>query len=201
MGLVVTATEEKRQLFERGKALVANWCQANGVVPPAIVESADPVRFGTCAYYRDGVVYIHVASCATYGRAGRQWSWPGYVVDRTPYGVLAHELGHHTDRQHGPAGGVRSHLWRPLDAKPLTGYCPNDNEWYAELFRLFCTNPSLFRAVRPAIEDLFLAEWPAEVETRPWRDVLAASPRHIRAAENKIRHTTRPVIPRSPRAL
>ena len=77
-------------------------------------------------------------------------------------------------------------MWRPLDAKALTGYCPNDNEWFAELFRLFVTNPDLFRHLRPKIADLFAAEWPWPAELRPWQEVLADSPRHINAAENKL---------------
>jgi hypothetical protein len=99
--------------------------------------------------------------------------------------VLAHELGHHVDKQHGAAGGDRSHRWRPTDPESLTGYAPNDNEWFAELFRLFVTNPDLLKAIRPKIYSLFEAEWKS-VEVRPWREVLAAVPRQLKAAENKI---------------
>lgn len=174
-------------LFERGVAHIRRWCELNGVSMPRIVEREGRPEFGVCAYYRDGRIDIWVQSCAALGRAGRQWSYPGYVVDRTPYGVLAHELGHHVDRQHGPAGGFRSHVWRPVDAAPLTGYCPNDNEWFAELFRLFVTDPDLLRRARPKIADLFFQEWPAAAERRPWAEVLKDSPRHIAAATNKIR--------------
>lgn len=182
----------KGELFNRGVEHVAKWCELNGVTPPSIEladrdTNHDPRDFGTCAYYRDGVIVINVAACAAIGRAGPAWSYPGYIVDRTPYGVLAHELGHHVDNQHGPAGGVRSHLWRPLDAAPLTGYCPNDNEWFAELFRLFVTNPDLFKRVRPKICDLFFNEWPHRAEPCDWGCVLGMSERHCRAAENKIR--------------
>lgn len=179
--------ESKVELFERGKAHIHRWCDLNEVKPPRINPRTGSPDFGVCAYYRDGEIEIWIQSCAAIGRFGRQWSYPGYVVDRTPYGVLAHELGHHVDRQHGPAGGVLSHLWRPLDAEPLTSYAPNDNEWFAELFRLFVTNFDLFRLVRPKIQDLFYNEWPCIAETRPWTEVLAASPRHLSAAQNKIR--------------
>ncbi len=175
----------KDELFQRGKAHIAEWCSVNGVDCPRVNPRVGAPDFGVCAYYRDGEIEIWVNSCAALGKVGRQWSWPGYVVDRTPYGVLAHELGHHVDRQHGPAGGVLSHLWRPLDMAPLTGYCPNDNEWFAELFRLFVTNPDLFRRVRPKIYDLFFAEW-SPVEHRAWEDVLSGSTRHLAAATNKI---------------
>lgn len=183
-------SSDKRKLFDLGIARIVAWCSLNQIDYPTVVESDRTREFGTCAYYRDGVITICVDACAGFGHAGRQWSWPGYVVDRTPFGVLAHELGHHVDRQHGPAGGYRSHVWRPLDARPLTGYCPNDNEWFAELFRLFVTNPNLLHALRPQLWPQFCGEW-ASVETRPWRKVLCEAERQIRAAENKIANLTR----------
>ncbi len=176
----------KRALFDLGLAHITAWCAINEVEAPDVEETDSPERYGTCAYYREGIIHISVKACASVGLSGRSWSYPGYSVDRTPYGVLAHELGHHVDRAHGPNGGVLSHLWRPLDAKPLTGYCPNDNEWFAELFRLFVTNPDLFAAERPKIADLFFKEWPRSVEQRPWQGVLSDSPRHIKAASNRI---------------
>lgn len=89
--------DERYGLYLKGRERVTAFCQANQIKPPRIVESDDPQNFAQCAYYRDGVIYIHVPSCAQIGRAGRQWSYPGYSVDRTPFGVLAHELGHHVD--------------------------------------------------------------------------------------------------------
>lgn len=179
-------TASKNDLFEAGKRHIALWCSINGIDLPKVNAHTGKPEFGTCAYYRDGQIEIWVNSCAAIGLAGRQWSYPGYVVDRTPYGVLAHELGHHVDKQHGARGGFLSHIWRPLDAAGLTGYCPNDNEWFAELFRLYVTNPHLFNLVRPRIVGLFCAEWPCRVESREWSEVLAGSPRHLAAALNKI---------------
>lgn len=184
----------KDELFEAGKRHMRLWCALNGVEPPRVNPHTGKPDFGVCAYYRDNQIEIWVKSCAGIGLAGRQWSYPGYVVDRTPYGVLAHELGHHVDKQHGPRGGFRSHVWRPLDAKPLTGYAPNDNEWFAELFRLFATNPDLFSAVRPRIAGQFFGEWPKRAEHRLWRDVLEKSPRHIAAALNKLRSASKPQV-------
>jgi hypothetical protein len=177
----------REDLFTLGVEHIQRWCVLNHVEYPKIVPRHGKPDFDVCAYYRDGQIDIWVKSCASIGLGGRQWSYPGYVVDRTPYGVLAHELGHHVDKQHGPRGGFRSHVWRPLDADPLTGYCPNDNEWFAEIFRLFVTNPDLLRRVRPAIADLFFGDWPNAAEPRHWMAVLAESPRHIAAAQNKIR--------------
>ncbi len=177
----------RSDLLELGRRHIDAWCGVNDIKAPIVNVRSGKPTFGVCAYYRDGQIEIWPDSCAAIGLVGRQWSYPGYVVDRTPYGVLAHELGHHVDGQHGANGGQRSHEWRPADPAALTGYCPNNNEWFAELFRLFVTNPDLFRAVRPRIADRFFGEWPVEVETRPWSGVLADSPRHLQAASNKIR--------------
>lgn len=155
----------KSDLFERGKAHIARWCELNAVKAPRVNPRSGKPDFGVCAYYRDGEIEIWVDSCAAIGLVGRQWSYPGYVVDRTPYGVL-------------------------------TSYCPNDNEWFAELFRLFVTNPDLFERVRPRIADLFFGEWPRVAERLRWTAVLEASPRHLAAAENKIRQAVARKRPR-----
>jgi hypothetical protein len=189
------STQSKDSLLFDGEIQIANWCELNGVTPPKVEIHWDGrCDFGVCAYYRDGVIDIWPNMCAAIGTAGRSWSYPGYVVDRTPFGVLAHELGHHVDRAHGPRGGERSHVWRPLDPSPLTGYCPNDNEWFAELFRLFVTNPDLLRLVRPRIYPAFAGAFKS-VEARPWREVLAGAERQIKAAENKIAKVARAAGP------
>jgi hypothetical protein len=179
----------KNELLEAGVNLVLNWCLLNQVTPPrlTIYDEGKPT-FGTCAYYRNNIIYIWPNSCASVGRAGRQWSYPGYTVDRTPYGVLAHELGHHSDLQHGKKGGTLSHLWlEETKEKPISGYCPNPNEWYAEMFRLFLTNPDLLRILRPKTFERFLSKWPNTVEWRRWEIVLVDSERHLTAVRNKIK--------------
>jgi hypothetical protein len=178
---------DKAPLLERGEAHIKEWCLLNDIHPPVVVEHwQGRCDFGVCAYYRNGQISIWPNMCAAIGRTGRQWSYPGYTVDRTPFGVLAHELGHHVDHAHGPRGGELSHLWRPQDPEPLTGYCPNDNEWFAELFRLYVTNPDLLLHVRPVIWRLMVDKWKYS-ELRDWRQVLAGADRQIKAAENKIR--------------
>lgn len=173
-------------LFD-GEIRIDAWCKLNNIKPPTVdIHWEGKCPFGVCAYYRNNKIDIWPRMCATYGTAGRQWSYPGYTVDRTPFGVLAHELGHHVDLQHGPAGGIKSHAWKPIDPEPLTGYCPNDNEWFAELFRLFVTNPDLLKHVRPKIYELMSNEWES-VEDRPWRIILAGADRQLKAAENKIK--------------
>lgn len=181
----------KDELFELGKRHITAWCGLHEIEPPKVNARSGTPDFGVCAYYRDGEIEIWVNSCAAVGLAGRAWSYPGYCVDRTPYGVLAHELGHHVDGAHGPAGGNWSHRWYPLDPEPLTSYCPNANEWFAEWFRLWVTNPDLLRALKPGLADLMSKRWPHEAEQRGWQAVLLDSPRHVQAASNRIKRAGR----------
>lgn len=187
----MSAGAERDQLLGRGSELVYRWCSLNGIELPLILRhrgSSAFDGFARCAYYRDGAIHIWPDACAAIGRAGRQWSYPGYAVDRTPYGVLAHELGHHVEGAHGAWGGIVTSAWRQQTGEaPLTGYCPNDNEWFAEHFRLFVTNPHLLRLLRPKVHYLMLERWRALAEERRWEDVLAGAERQIAAARNKIR--------------
>lgn len=188
----------KQRLFELGKLHITKWCAGNmdyvtdkPVVVPDIIE-VDTVGFGTCAYYRNSEITISVRECAGCGMAGMAWSWPGYVVDRTPYGVLAHELAHHVDRAHGPTGGLIGSQWRRITAEaPITTYAPNDNEWFAEIFRLFVTNPDLLSILRPRVFALLIQRWPCTIEKRKWSEVLEGAPRQLKAAQNKINKAKR----------
>lgn len=172
-------SDVRQQLFEKGSALVARWCDANGMSTPKIIVSPNERCFGTCAYYRNGTIKIWVELCARPGTAGRQWSWPGYSVDRTPYGVLCHELGHHAD--HGLSYGIR----READEKPLTSYAPNDAEWFAEMFRLFVTNPTLLKGLRPRTFRELHKRW-VTVEHRSWRSVLKGAERQLAVTARRL---------------
>lgn len=176
----------KTDLFADGIRAMRRFCEANDLRVPEVSERTGTPDFGVCAYYRDNVITIWVAHCAAIGLAGRAWSYPGYTVDRTPFGVLAHELGHHVDGAQGPRGGRLSHEWRhATNEEPISGYAPNNNEWFAELFRLYVTNPDLLRVLRPRVYSRMRETW-QPIEERPWDVVLAAAPRQLAAARNKI---------------
>lgn len=183
---------KKQQLLGEGIALMRRWCNLNKIEQPAVhTEDGDPTAFGVCAYYRDGHIYIKVAACASpspaqIGAGGRAWSYPGHTIDRTPYGVVCHELAHHIDKAHGAAGGLYGRAWRQSTGeKPITGYCPNDNEWFAEMFRVFVTNPTLLGSVRPRTYALMAAQWQS-AETRHWQVVLAGADRQIAVLRKQI---------------
>jgi hypothetical protein len=175
---------------------MARFCQINSVVPPLLrSQSRDDFRFAnkTCAYYRPQRISICLPVCASPGHAGMAWSWPGYAVDRTPHGVVQHELGHHVDWLQSPE--TRGPYWSGFSSKmrmrsgeeKLTNYCPNDAEWFAEMFRLFVTNPDLLSKIRPRIHEEMTRFWvPASQES--WDVVLAGAPeRTLDACEKRIK--------------
>lgn len=171
----------KYQMFDAGVAHVTRFCERNQIAAPTIEVTKEPTQYGTCAFYRSGVIFIWPDACAFIGTSGRLWSYPGHTVDRTPYGVLAHELGHHVDGAHGsrPSREGYGFRWRTeTQEKPLTGYCRDDNEWFAEIFRLYVTNPDLLRLERPKAYALLRAHW-EPVEDRTWDQVLADAPRQL----------------------
>jgi hypothetical protein len=177
----------KDALLEQGKALIDRWCVVNKTIPPEVLVYRNQApEFGVCAYYRSNVIHIWVDACAGLGKAGRQWSYPGYSTDRTPYGVLAHELAHHVDHAHGAAGGTHGRAWTiATGERPLTSYCPNNNEWFAEMFRLFVTNPDLLRRLRPKTHELMLTKWKV-AEERLWPEVLRGADRQIAVVLKRI---------------
>jgi len=184
--------ESKQSMLERGKDLATRFCRANGINAPQ-VEEVQQVdwRFGACAYYRANVTTICVAKCAGAGYTGMQWSFPGYTVDRTPYGVIQHELGHHVDMTFSDAkrlyyGDFSQGMRKTSGEDPITTYCPNDGEWFAEMFRVFVTNPDLLRLLRPRTHAaLTFCFKPVFDDT--WRERLAGAPdRTVLAAQRKV---------------
>jgi hypothetical protein len=169
-------------MLERGGALLKRFCAANGLqAPPIVTVPRSTWAFDACAYYRPVEIHICVEKCAAIGTAGRQWSFPGHSVDRTPYGVIAHELGHHADwsrsaRKGRYYGDFSIAMRARCDEAPLTSYCPNDAEWFAEMFRLFVTNPDLLHRLRPNAYWYLLGAGFKPVFDDPWYSRLAEAP-------------------------
>ena len=174
----------KSKLFEQGCELLTAFCNLNRIeIPKVVVVEPEEWMYRVCAYYRSGIIYINVKRCAQIGLGGRAWSYPGYVIDRTPYGVLQHELGHHVDVLYGKNKGkyyseFSANLRRESLEAPLTGYCPNDAEWFAEMFRLFVTNPNLLHKLKPktyhglaskGFKPYFKDDWLARLRGAPSR--------------------------------
>lgn len=183
---------DKRALLQQGQELMTEFCRINSISAPMVEGvTTEQWPFGVCAYYRKDVTKIRLQRCASIGTAGQQWSYPGYTVDRTPYGVLQHELGHHVDvlrsAKCGPYFGDFSISVRGNSGeKEITSYCPNDAEWFAEMFRLFVTNPDLLRQLRPRTHRELSACFKPVFEDS-WRERLCGAPdRTITAVERKL---------------
>jgi len=182
----------KQELLTRGEALMSLFCGLNGLeVPPVFVRSRAEWPFGARAYYRPTKIEICLEACAHVGTAGRSWSFPGYSVDRTPFGVIAHELGHHADvtkssRSRGYLGDYSVRVRAESGEERLTSYCPNDGEWFAEMFRLFVTNPNLLKAIRPRTHALLARDFQPVVKGF-WEEVLSDAPdRTLMACRRKV---------------
>lgn len=187
----------KTQMLEGGVALMARFCEANGLAPPTVATHPKAAwRFPVCAYYRPTQIEICQDLCAAIGTAGMSWSCPGYTVDRTPYGVIQHELGHHVDvlhsvRKNRYRGDFSINLRKETGEAPVSSYCPDDGEWFAEIFRVFVTNPDLLRLIRPATYEQLRSRF-TPVVTEPWESVLAGAPDRTRAAcEKKVAEALR----------
>jgi hypothetical protein len=199
---------DNTEMFLQGVALAQSFCELNAIPMPTI-ERLDPSRrnyhIGTCAYYRPTTIHVMVEKCAGKGFIGRAWSWPGYKVDRTPYGVVQHELGHHVDtertgqvtRENVLAKLFSRQIWEVSREPALTGYLGTDKEaatffmeWFAENFRLFVTNPDLSFLLRPRFyEALRNAGLIPMLHGYGWESILrrqGAPPRIIEQARKQI---------------
>lgn len=148
----------KVSAYNHGRTVVRDFCELNYLPTPTIIPySKSNWDFpGTCAYYRPTTIHICIDECAYSCRESltRNWNWPGNTTDREPFGVLCHELGHHVDVIYSTKGcayygdyskSIKSHS----KEQPITSYCPNWGEWFAEIFRLFVTNHALLELLRP----------------------------------------------------
>lgn len=188
----------KQQLYDKGLELIHEFCLINDLLIPdvIVIPSKQWKISSTCAYYRNSAIVICLEKCSSIGTGGTSWSYPGYVVDRTPYGVLAHELGHHIDMFYSTVKnkymGNNSTNVRNASGEPkLTNYCPNDGEWFAEMMRLFITNPNLLSILRPKTFNIIRQRLVPEI-TESWQDVLENAPERTKnAVLNKIKQISK----------
>lgn len=194
---------DREDLFEAGVKLAKKFCAANGIPMPGVVRHLSTSRYynvGSCAFYRPMSINVMVERCANRGYGGRCWSWPAYVIDRTPYGVVQHELGHHVDlwSPRSRSGKLISQgIYEEVQEAPLTTYLGTDNkpetlymEWFAEIFRLFVTNPCLCEKLRPKFYKRMIGfKFTPVVNDGNWKDTLRvheAPERIVTQAQKKI---------------
>lgn len=179
----------KSELCAIGQEHIKVFCELNGISLPAInVISRGDWMVSACAYYRPDTPFVRkwttpgINICLELCQQpcseepSRNWTWPGNTADREPYGVLAHELGHHCDwlssvKKGTYFGDYSASIRARSKEAPITNYCDGDHEWFAEMFRVFFTNPDLLRHLRPATSMILLEHWkPLPAVT--WREAL-----------------------------
>ena len=112
-----------------------------------------PLQGAMTGYYRNNTIYVNVPVTAipTENPKMKRWSYPGYKVDRTACGVVAHELGHHVEivlRNKEILTMLQGSFWRDIlngSVKRVSGYEPVPSEAFAESMRLFILNPELLK--------------------------------------------------------
>lgn len=190
----------KTVLLNDGIELMNRFCQLNNLKTPEVLvhNSKDwnkRLRNSRliCAFYRKNKIEICLERCAHVGLAGQSWSYPGYPVDRTPYGVILHELGHHVDLfkskiKNNYFGDYSKFIFDESGLEePITNYCPDVAEWFAEMFKLFLSNPNLLQILRPNTYKILSSEFDNVIKD-PWDKVLDQAPeRTLNACKNKIK--------------
>lgn len=186
---------DKSYLMVLGVKHAIRFCELNGLEMPLVTSHrSDKWPFHVCAYYRPDLgVNICLEHCGRLAPEAncRNWSWPGNVTDREPFGVICHELAHHCDWHRGTKKGryfsdYGESIRDRSGEKQLTGYCDNDAEWFAEMMRLYISNPDLLRLVRPKTWALLHNDW-KPATTKPWTAVLGNAPqRVVNACINKF---------------
>ena len=117
---------------------------------------------------------------------GYDWTFPGYIQDLTPYGILAHEFGHYISDMLGKKFRKNFVNIRKIEENVTSTDDRGLDEKMAEAARLFITNPDLLRIGRPYRYEIFSSHYTPVVKHR-WKTVLKnAHPKIISAAERWI---------------
>lgn len=200
----------KRELYEVGLDLAKRFLVFNNIDLPVYLtyEEALQARYGhvrAVQFLRrvmngpaqgtgtglqvDEYVFVNLDRCAwpVWKPKLRSWSWPGYKTDRTPVGVVAHEVGHYVSNLMGKEQDGEA--WRALitkHKKTVSGYEPVPSEAMAETMRLFILNPQLLRMALPEryqfVQGLGLC---SPLEKKNWREVIG-NKSYFAAAERWI---------------
>lgn len=203
MSAMILPTSKER-LYERGVERLEKFCDRNKLAMPA-VNNVPPEDWmvGACAYYRPDTERMRkrtttgISICLTEcqrpcgAEQSRNWSWPGSTVDREPFGVLCHELGHHADWSTGEkkwtyGSEYCEQVQQEAGEAGLTSYAnENPAEWFAEAFRLFVSNHALLKLVRPKTWEILRRKW-TPVSGDNWLFELGSNcPPRVVAAQRK----------------
>lgn len=193
---------EKFQMFDAGKILVAKLCTEFKL--PRINHYVIGDRlwmFDECSYYiptaehsrrifkrkfDDGpatFICIPKTKAVATNDDHSHSNWPGSFTDMTPYGVCLHELGHHVDYHLSLRdgfkvgqyfGGFSTMVRHTAQEKSITGFSSSSADWFAEMFRVYATNPNLLRKLRPKTFEVLLKYFPTSESN--WKSRLLGNP-------------------------
>ena len=195
----------KEELYQMGIEAATEFLALNGIDAPCFLtypEAAEKLKGREADYFRratrppatlvgrgtglyySGKVFVNLprTAVAVTRPAYRSWSWPGWKVDRTPAGVVAHEVGHHVEavlRRRKVLTKDDGAAWRlglSNHKKRVSGYEPVPDEAWAETMRLFILNPDLLRLAIPWRWFFLLARELRPVERlmkKGWKKVLS----------------------------
>jgi len=188
-----TFSYHREVLYKMGMKLITDFCDLNNVKCPNVTLYNDGWPFSeVCAFYRPDTqdikqwnrpsfppgICIYLPKCAfpCTNLTVRQWSWPASDIDKTPYGVLAHELGHHFDYESGKIKGTfyseySIEVYKESKERRITNYGTSPAEWFAEMFRVYVTNPNLLLNLKPKTYVIINRRW-KHLPKRYWRDEL-----------------------------
>jgi len=182
--LIYNPSWDRQQLWREAQSYIHAACWAWSLPEISLKETPPPGarKFGTGGTYfgywsPPNRIFVNVARATSPVRVrGRVWSYPGYKIDRTCAGILAHEFGHH-------AAGSRKmdvETWRRVvdSTKPVTGYEPTLNEAFAESMRIFTLNPDLLRLARPA-RYAYIIQYFSPLHNSRWEEVLRNAPEFL----------------------
>lgn len=172
----------KAECVEIGWLEAWHFLTINNIQLPRFMNIPEP-RKGYCGVYqhRSKTVCVYSPEVAKVSMrpapGNRQWSYPGYRVDRTGVGVVCHEVGHHIDF----TLGITARRRFPSHIEKVSSYEPNVMESIAETLRVFILNPCLLHIYAPQRCEFLINE----VGLKPsinadWDEVLAMAPDRYR---------------------
>lgn len=181
-----TGKESKEKLLYKGIELMEMFAEQNGIkIPKVFIISDNSDFYGL--FYPKNVIHVNMRQCRTAVRTpGYDWTFPGYVQDLTPFGILAHEFGHYISDILGKKFRKNFINIRRIEENVTSTDDRGLDEKMAEAARLFITNPDLLKRGRPYRYEIFRQFYEPVVRNR-WRTVLQnAHPKIISAAERWI---------------
>lgn len=160
---------KKLSLFGLGASLSESFCRNNNIpVPEYRLQRLDSTGLylpQTRTRKAQVLVDLEKTANPVENPGHMRWSHPGWKTDRTAFGVVLHETGHHVDRVimehvtktkpirqdvHGAYASDRDEWFEAHSGKRVSGYEPNASEAFAETMRLFIGNPDLLRRAIPS---------------------------------------------------